>query len=92
MFEIGTFGVFIRGTEVTPEYVYDLWVNSRIAHPDPDKARELNELLQDTLPFAEMQFLAVLPKLTHIILFVGAVINKGFDDHLFNFPTTLTQQ
>jgi len=76
----------VDGTELTPEYVIDLWINGHYFHNDADKAAELKELLGQPLQFVRMQLMTALPLLLNSLFYLSGVIGYGLKNGLFEFP------
>jgi hypothetical protein len=83
----GAVRMHTSGLNLTPEYVLDLWINGQYFHGDnPDKRRQLNELLAQELPSVKIQLLWSLPLLTRIILRLAALVSKALEQGAFEFP------
>lgn len=83
----GVVQMHTSGLNLTPEYVLDLWINGQYFHGDnPDKRRQLNELLAQELPSVKIQLLWSLPLLTDIILRLAALVSKTLEQGAFEFP------
>ncbi len=75
-----------NGVNLTPEYVLDLWINGQYFHSDnPDKRKQLDDLLTHELPSVKIQLLWSLPILTQTIFAVGRVVAKALREDAFEF-------
>ena len=73
--------------KLTPEFVLDLWLNAHYAHNnDPDKGKQLNELMANYLPSVKIQLLYSLPVLSGIIIHIGALVTELLQREVLNFP------
>jgi len=84
--KMGPISITNNKKKLTGEFVLDLWINGHYFHNDADKAAELRRLLGDSIPLVRMKFLDCLAAFTQIILYVGAVVEYGLRENLFDFP------
>jgi hypothetical protein len=67
--------------------VLALWINGQYFHGDnPDKERELKELLAQKPPSVKIQLLWSLPILTQTIFSISGVVSKALSQDAFKFP------
>lgn len=82
----GPFRMTVRGEEITPERVIDLWINAEYLHDDREKYLELEYLGKHPADLPNLQFITSLPRLIEIILDTGDLVKLGLNKSLFNFP------
>lgn len=83
----GTIQITSGNLNLTPEYVFDLWLNGQYFHNrDQQKTEQLKKLLNKDLPSVKFQLLWSLPILTRTITRIGALIAKALKECAFEFP------
>ena len=85
--KMGAIAVVIDNKDLTAEYLLDLWINGYFFHNDLEQEAELRRYIatKDIL-LVRMQLLAVLPGLTQIIGFMGAVAKYALREGFIQIP------
>jgi hypothetical protein len=76
----------LKGKELTPQHVLDLWFNGAYMHSRPTATLQLRELQNLELPIGELALLYHLPVLTEIVLSLSDIVSSTLKQGLFNMP------
>jgi hypothetical protein len=73
-FKKGGFNLVVDDRTITPEGIYDLWINGHYFHADIEKRRELERLIGPEAIFTRGLFLDLLVEATRQLLYTGNVV------------------
>ncbi len=81
-FKRGGFDFVVDDRTITPEHIYDLWINGHYFHADEHKRRELERLIGPERIFARGLFLDLLVEATRQLLYTGNVVTAALREGL----------
>lgn len=78
-------GLVFNEKELTPKYVADLWMNGHYFHNDDGKYAALESMLGYELAFVKAYFIEFTIQATHVITYVGALVEHALKKNLLRF-------